>query len=98
LLCLQPFPTRRSSDLLRLVSDKGDNIVATGFEGATGSALTIAGVQADGNVGAAVSATGDHGAVVTGTLNINSSSGYVIAGNPLRSEEHTSELQSRENL
>src|SRR5690554_2441565 len=70
-------------DKLRLVSDKGDNIVATGFDGETDAALKIAGVQADGKVGNEVSAIGEFGAVVTGTLNINSSSGYVIAGAPL---------------
>src|SRR5690606_40061616 len=90
---LPPFPTRRSSDLL-LVADVvhvqahgGVGQVVPGDEGVEHGVAVLAHVEAAG-LGvphAALPAPAD-------------APGQLIEARGVRSEEHTSELQSRENL
>lgn len=70
-----------NGDKLRLTNEAGENIAISNFAGnGTTPALELAGVDADGTVqGTAVDATAAAGAVATGTVTINSASGYVIS-------------------
>src|SRR5690606_41627441 len=80
---LHSFPTRRSSDLLRVLA-KGAELNPTNF------------AYCGAIVGDAKDCREDH---LLGRLNITWTEGYQKnADGTARSEEHTSELQSRENL
>src|SRR5690606_39906791 len=90
---LPSFPTRRSSDLEREILDMATRIASAGAQiGLTegevlgfAAALSSVGIEAEAG-GTAISK------VMLLTRNA------VMDGGEARSEEHTSELQSRENL
>src|SRR5690606_41845253 len=95
-LFLLSFPTRRSSDLLRkaLGARQSDILHQFGLEAVT---LSVAG----GIVGLALGVLGAW--FMTSLFNLPlvvapQNAVMAIAFSGLRSEEHTSELQSRENL
>src|SRR5690606_40767842 len=89
---LHPFPTRRSSDLLMSSTE------ATVFD-----VIVIGGGHAGCEAASAAARAGARTALVThrfdtiGVMSCNPAIGGLGKGH-LRSEEHTSELQSRENL
>src|SRR5690606_41277317 len=89
---LHPFPTRRSSDLVPndvLLDDTGRLLVITGPNsgGKTAYCKTVAQIQLLGQIGCYIPATAAR--LVPAE--------HIFYQVP-RSEEHTSELQSRENL
>src|SRR5690606_39997806 len=88
------FPTRRSSDL----SCKDDDSVITNVPNA---APVVSSISPDrGKSGTEVTILGVNFGITAeaNTVTFNGTKATVIAANEPRSEEHTSELQSRENL
>src|SRR5690606_42062610 len=89
---LHPFPTRRSSDLSHAIL-----IRIRAHPLASGSRTRCGKIHAG-----AVMGVGEHAGRTTGLVNSAASISGASAGRAtcriVRSEEHTSELQSRENL
>src|SRR5690606_41223190 len=85
--CLLSFPTRRSSDLRFDMRNEVRTIIITGF-GQMHLVAHPTGVPFLAQAGIRVIGRGEDAL----------SWWYIAAAAPARSEEHTSELQSRENL
>src|SRR5690606_41186097 len=82
---LHPFPTRRSSDLMN-------------SEGSSSPGLASAGLLGRSDlIKASMSSPFDRPGICRGAGCVTGQTGRIIEP-PDRSEEHTSELQSRENL
>src|SRR5690606_41478635 len=86
-----PSPTRRSSDLMAAFSFCQDKIITTGGEGG------LLALDDEGWFKTAW-AFKDHGKGYDTVYNTEHPPGYRWLHDGFRSEEHTSELQSRENL
>src|SRR5207302_10161214 len=89
---LQSFPTRRSSDLIRVTSSRVFSPVRTRYVTDTQSGACPASA-------ATVRSITSTSVSSRGAMNSNEMLGLLRASmSAIRSEEHTSELQSRENL
>src|SRR5690606_42087563 len=92
---LHAFPTRRSSDLATAASAYEVLEAGAGLPEVTPLADTVVGDAREAYEGMLVQPTGDYRLASSHEL-YNFGSLWLSAGG--RSEEHTSELQSRENL
>src|SRR5690606_41646455 len=92
-LDLHSFPTRRSSDL---AADEFGEFDYSRSGNPTRRALEEKLAQLEHGKFAAAFSSGM--AAITAVIRLLAPGDEVIAGDELRSEEHTSELQSRENL
>src|SRR5207302_4214814 len=93
-----PFPTRRSSDLARITSNSVFSAAASaaGAAAPPASAATATGAAAE-TPHFSSSILDSSAASITVKVD-RSSTSFAKSGIFYRSEEHTSELQSRENL
>src|SRR5690606_41345996 len=91
---LPPFPTRRSSDLAEALARRQ----RIGLPGAGTDAFRALNAEGDGLPGLVVDQLGDVSTLQFSPLGMKQRQALVVDAIESRSEEHTSELQSRENL
>src|SRR5690606_41888295 len=86
---LHPFPTRRSSDLITANAATEFTTLLSEFKHSSYSFECKVASTAAGN---------GHIGIVAAFVRVDGDNHYIVASRNFRSEEHTSELQSRENL